>query len=522
MSEPDAGHMDDTRLLKFIDRELDASDATDVDQHLIGCDICRSRLSELQSGLHDLITLHRERKSAVMPPPRPWAELGTELDRLDGGKARKFPTRPWMAIAAAALVAGVFWNFSTEHTVSAAELLDNASRKAPAEPGRRITVKTRRQSFVRPARLTAQMEQGASALAALFDQANFSWEDPLSARSFARWRDHLPDKKDEVTLVDSGGPLYRIRTTTSHGVLSEAVLTMRVTDMRPLEETLRFADDVVEIRETEPVEPGIPRSPGTRIAAEPSSTSAPVRVSAAEELRVLAALNEIGADLGDPIDVARDDEHGVLTVKGVGIAPARQQQIRDAVRDIPGVVIDLTDSHPVETYSAPQAASPDTVASRSPVQDELESRLGAGDRVERFVDLVVAESESALGRAHALRKLATRFPPDVERELAPPEYRLLAELRSRHILRLSSLADSIEKRMSDAFGSLPHPERAACGSTWQECSAAALSASQKLDTTLNSALAGTGSQRAPGVDDLKRTVGEWRQQIVALRLTVNE
>ena len=246
MSESDSRHMDDTKLLTFIDRELDAAEAIRVDEHLASCEMCRSRLVDLRSDLDDLITRHRERKIATAPPPRPWADMSTEFDRLDGARSRLFPARAWLGVAAAALLAGVFWNSSTEHTVSAAELLDKASREAPTEPGRRITIKTRRESFVRPARMSSETQPAMADLEALFNRANFSWEDPLSARAFARWRDRLPDKQDEVTLVGSGGQLYRIRTTTSHGVLSEVILTVRANDLRPLDETLRFTNELVE------------------------------------------------------------------------------------------------------------------------------------------------------------------------------------------------------------------------------------------------------------------------------------
>ena len=480
----------------------------------------RSRLVELRSDLEDLITRHRERKIATAPPPRPWADMSTEFDRLENARSRLFPARAWLGVAAAALLAGVFWNFSTEHTVSAAELLDKASQEAPTEPGRRITMKTRRQRFVRPARMSSETQPAMADLEALFNRANFSWEDPLSARAFARWRDRLPDKQDEVTLVGSGGQLYRIRTTTSHGVLSEVILTVRANDLRPLDETLRFTNELVEIRETEASEPNTPHTPGTRIASQPTSSTS--RVSAAEELLVLAALNDIGADLGDPVDVSRDDEHGILKITGMGIGLARQQQIRTAVRDIPGVVVEFTESQPIETSSGQQPASQVMVTTRSAVHDELESHLGGGDRLERFVDTLLGESESALARAHALRKLANRFPPDLERTLTPPEHRALADLRARHLKALSSLSDSIKHRIVDVFGTVPRPAEIACGPNWQECTTAAVSASQKFDTLLNSALAGTGSQAPADVDGLKTMVGEWHQQIAALAQTVTQ
>ena len=528
MSERDLSHMDEIKLLTYADGELNPTDAAAVHEHLAGCTECRTRLAQLRSDLDDLITRHRERKIAAGHAARSWADLTPEFDRLDGRRIRTrflppIPARAWISMAAAALFAAVIWNFSTGRTVSAAQLLEKASgRYAASEPSRRIAIKTRRHTFVRPARLTASSPQRpatldpSSELRILFEQANFSWDDPLSARSFPRWRDQLPAKQDHVSVIEpangSGERLYRIRTTTSHGVLPDAALTMRAVDLRPLSETLQFRNnEVVEISETapaEPVTPGKPQMPESRIASEPGEIRG-TPVGPAEELRVLAALNEIGADLGDPVEVIRDDSLGRLTITGVGVAPARQQQIRDAIRDIPGVTVDFTQPRPLEPGAPREAPAPVTAPRRSALHDQLEARLGAGDRVEQFIDMLIADSESALARAHALRKLAARFPPGVERTLSSPERQVLGDLRSRHVQALSSLSRSIENRLTDLIGSPTAAPVRAC-TDWQECANSVLQASQSFDQILNAALAGTE------VVTLKGALGRWRRQIAAL------
>jgi hypothetical protein len=531
--------MDQIELLSYADGELNSPETAAIDTHLAGCAECRLRLAELRSDIGELIARHRERKSAAACPASSWADLTPEFDRLDRRKRPAFvipslPVPAWIGVAAAALFAVVVWNLSTHGTVNAAELLQKASsRHAASEPNRRIVIKTRRQNFVRAARLTASAEPKTAArdtameLRQRFEQANFSWDDPLNPASFARWRVQLPDKQDHVSVIEPGGGIservYLIRTTTSHGVLPEATLAMRVTDLHAVRETLRFQDDEwVEIAETASADLGNPNVlpvPGPRIAAEPASSSDPVidsghSVGPAEELRVLAALNRIGADLGEPIEVRRDDGQRRVAISGLGIDAGRQQQIRDAVRGLPGVTLEFSQPQPVET-PAREPVAPVTAAQRSALHSQIEARIGAGERVEQFIDRLVKDSESALARAHALKNLATRFPPDVEQVLAPEDKRILEDLRMRHISALLSLTETIERQITEAFDSTPEAPVSSC-TVWQHCTASVLASSQKFDQVLNSVLAEAGARQAADPAVLKAVLAGWRRQVAGL------
>jgi hypothetical protein len=523
--------MDQTELLTYADGELHPSEAAAVEKHLAGCVECRLRMAQVRSDLDDVITRHRERKIAALRSGPAWADLRGEFDRLDGKKAARrflhFPAaRTWIGVAAAGLIAALIWNISTERTVSAAELLGKASsRPDDLQPNRRIVIKTGRQQFVRPARLggvtlpRATAANDTSELRSLFERANFSWEDPLSARSFARWRDQLPEKQDQVSVLQIGADrLYRIRTSSAHNVLSEATLMMRVGDLRAVHETLQFGErELIEIAETSPAEPAAPatpRAPGTRIATEPP-VSVETPAGPAEELRVLAALNEIGADLGEPIDVKRDEVNQRITITGIDVDTRRQQQIRAAVRDIPGVEIAFTQGQPVEAATTREPADSVTAGRRSALHDQLEARLGAGERVDAFIDRIVGESESALARAHALRNLAVRFPPEVEQTLSPNDQQILHSLRGRHLQALGAVSQSIERQITDLLGSGRTANARACGS-WQECTGPLLSASQKFDEVLNAALAGAGGGKPLAAGDLISALTIWRVQIGVL------
>jgi len=82
---------------------------------------------------------------------------------------------------------------------------------------------------------------------------------------------------------------------------------------------------------------GMPRQPGmppdrAEPLAEPANPA-----GVAEELQVVAALHQVGADLGDPVEIARNS--GQIVVSGTGIPPQHQKQIHEALDSMPGVVV---------------------------------------------------------------------------------------------------------------------------------------------------------------------------------------
>ena len=101
----------------------------------------------------------------------------------------------------------------------------------------------------------------------MFDAAPFSWEDPLSAKSYAVWHDQLPAKRDQVEAIDrddsAGVGVYVIRTSTSASTLRTATLTLRARDLRPIREMLEFTSETVEITD-------VPQASGNEVAETPA------------------------------------------------------------------------------------------------------------------------------------------------------------------------------------------------------------------------------------------------------------
>jgi hypothetical protein len=484
-------HPEEEQLLRLADSELPAQAATQLITHMAGCSECQSRFRSIQQANE----LYREYQDALKrsdpAPPRPWEDLTRRLPvalhHADDFPlpVRRLPYGVWLAAAAAVLV-GVVVLLRVARTprVSAAELLQKASAaQASPDTARRIRIRAAGQSFVRPAVLhatrTANPQPG---LAALFTAARYDWEDPFSARSFAGWRSQLSDKEDQVRTLP--GPLYEIRVTTSSGSLTEAVLALSAKDLRPVRESLRFRGETVEITEAEPavvtaqqdparvapgVQPGLDRSLG-----------------ASEELQVMAALHRIGADLGEPVDVNLDG--GTVRVRGTGLSPQREEQVRAAVAVVPGVAVEF--ERP--TAEALQAGDGRKVAGVLGGQSELASRLG-----EEGINRVLDTSEAVMGRAYALQSLSRRFPPGAEAQLADAERGVLATLRSEHVSALAARLHELESALAPVLTEPPHTE--AHTADWHTATSRLLTAAQRLDQLLNAMLAGSGdfSARVP-------------------------
>ena len=285
--------------------------------------------------------------------------------------------------------------------------------------------------------------------------AKYDWDDPLSARSYQAWRNQLADKRDEVTR-ESGG--YRVRTITGSSELVAASLTLRTPDLSPVEERFEFRDrEWVEISEIADVS-ATPNVDGSRIfdpAARPkkneTSAALPASVPAmsapagiGDELHVFASLHQMGADLGDPIEVTRTG--GMVVVGGVGIDQHLRQEINDALGADPHVTVRFSDSSPLVARPE-RSVAPDTAV--NPDLRQLQARMAdqAGGRV-RFDELaaeVLDLSDNMMARAYALRRLAEHFPPESELSLSAADLQQLQSMRQEHTAVLRQRAADIDR-----------------------------------------------------------------------------
>jgi hypothetical protein len=476
-------HLDERQLLRLDDGELSERESAEVRAHLQACWQCRHAHEQVRAAVSDYVRYLDAVSASVPAPPRPWGTIEARIRNTrqsEPGVSSRYPRPAWYGAVAATLLIALFF-FWPKRVLTAAELLQQAaSREKAAEAPRAIRIRTRTAQFTRTVRNASEN----MALKRRFDAAGYSWQDPLSARSFSEWRDTLKDPKDRVvsTRDENGVPVHRIATASQTSTVKEATLTLREGDLRPLNTVLEFRDNErVEISEVDDIELS-PAVPVESRAEEPSKPKVP----AAGELQVWAALRSIGADLGDPVEV-RESGDGAVTISGTGIELQRQQEIRNTVASLPGIRVQFDTA---ERVALPPRG--DTV--EVPV-----SRAETDKHADRLLDL----SDGLLARAHALHRLAERFPVARESRLSERDLALLRSLRSDH---LDAVRDHVRRLRAELRMPAATPASQPTGS-WQQSAERLLTAARETDEALQQIFAAARAEGTrPTLEHLYATI----------------
>jgi hypothetical protein len=519
-----AQHPSQERLLKYADGELGTATREAVSEHVVECSDCQAWLAELETGLadykHNWLPILKE---TAVAPPAPWFDLRVrliDLDRMPEPATRSFPLPARWAAAAAVIVIAIATAYRLSvQPVSAAQLLSVAAdREAAAQQGRPpIRIRSGSRSIVRhaiwrqrsePAIAAADRER-AESLRVLFESGNYSWENPLSARSFSAWRNSLPDRYDRLSKPnrDDGSGSYEISTRTNSGPLVEVRLALRASDLHATHGSWRFrGDELIEITEM-PDE--VVDSPAARSPVEPPSTSpqqepqAARPISSGEELRVRAVLRALDADLGEPIQVERDSQANAITVTALGLSAERRQVLEKAFSGMDRVQLRFLNPQAVRELS--RTLESNTTNQASP--NDANAELQIGDRVltVEFINSLLEASESALTRAHALRVLAEHFPPEIESQLASKDLAILDTLLAEHFAALRRASDRVLAGARQ-IAVLSSPTRDVAGQSWQPHASRLVTAVERVDRILTRLLAiggGTSNQQIliPELDD---------------------
>jgi hypothetical protein len=216
-----------------------------------------------------------------------------------------------------------------------------------------------------------------------------------------------------------------------------------------------------------------------------------IEASLADELRAVAALHQLGADLGDPVEVAR--EGGRVIVRGAGLSPVLERQIREAFLSMPGVELRFPEPGatpstlpPTDTPQPGPVAAPTAPAPSAP-QNRLEQQLGGHAQFEIFSSQLLDHQEAAMARVYALRRLAIQFPAVEESQLSPGEQRVLHDLAHEHAQALSRELGAIQRRASPVLGSMgtsTSPTSLAAAPTWQAAAENLLGAGRQVDSLI--------------------------------------
>ena len=526
MNGLDMLHPGEGLLLRYADGELPPREAAAIRSHLEACWQCRSELEAAGGVVGECVRYRKFLYESLPAPPLPWRGLSPGFEQVDAALARPglfarlgrmlvlpAPLR-WAALAAGLAAAAFFaGQMRNPPAAQAAELLEKAVAAADARPAapRRLAIRTRRSSAIRwmgvPAGAAvpaapAAFESEWKALEALFEKSRYNWEDPLSARSFQSWRGGLRQKRDEVTSSGGGG-WHLIRTIAAENEIAEASLRIRASDLHPTEGRFQFRNhEWVEVSEL-PAQPGLaveasPVPPGAPLPAPAPEARAPEGIapppaSLGQELRVVAALQRIGADLGDPVEVSRSG--GRIVVSGMGVEAERRRVIEAALEPLDNVVVRLSDA--AQPAPSPGDGKPADVSVRAggPYRQEgLENRLGGRAQFERMAAQILDKSEMMMSRAYALKRLAERFPESAETQLSGPDRRLLLSLHQDHAAHLAGQAADLEQAVRPLLESLktaPPEPRPAAALPWRAATWKAFEAARGVEQLLARFLGGS-------------------------------
>jgi len=523
-------HLSDEQLARFEDGDLSARETS----HLQSCPQCGSRLGDAQAARAAYVEYRdRIRAPLLTPPPKPWQTLDALIARHQASRPRGFRWWPVPALAAGACVllalivtALVLWSPRQTASARATRLLTE-SAKVELPQRRFISLRVHGRTLVRPAVLSTEAEPpGDSDVARLrmvFAVAHYSWRDPLSARSFQAWRSGLRDKRDSVSIIRvQHEESYRVRTETDSGVLRTASLTLRAPDLRPVAGAFDFErEGIVELAEAAAASEHAfePQALSSRPSAAAPRTETPAGPEVT--LHVLAALNQIGADVGEPVDISEDPRHRQVVVHAAGVSRERQQQIAGVLKAVPQVVLEFDSARsplppakaaPLERYSA---SIPTTL------RQQFEERLGGPTAFQATTDRVLEASAADVAQAHALEILARDFGPRIEAGLIAQDREILHKLRDNHISELERLVSRIREDLKPLMPGIPNaaaaqPANGGAIASWQAGAPSLVTLARKTDDSLNRLLASSYSQSS-GEEMLRTLAAQIEQFDSAIR-----
>lgn len=503
-------HIPDFDLIQFADGEMPVKAVTATEIHLRTCNKCRAHLDQLKNGAAAYDQYHAHLLKPTLEIPQEWSSLEARFESLEKPRNKIFfPMRVWWAAAALAccvMVIGWFLYRDAPSRRMQQVLVRAVVVRTP--PHRRLQVTANSHSWYRAATLQGEAARHSAAdqrsledTRAQFVKANYSWDDPLSARSFVAWRKQLPEKRDQVlSIQDSGGNnrFYRLETEAPTGVLRIAALTLRADTLNPVKGSFHFEhqrdvtiDDAGEM-------PSLPAAVETKNRQRVERPAVVKEVGPEEELRVFAALNAIGADVGQPVTVDIDPAKQRIIVAGLGLSANRERQIRQALAPIPNTALRFKSGQPMgvgnQSANAGGNYATDNTAS---LRHRLETQAGGAQRFQLITDKALDASSTILAQANALYVLSQKFPPLVASAFDPPEQETLRSLRRRHAIAIEQATVELEDALRPLLNSTTagmDETQSQQATSWEVGAGQLYEDAKLLDASLGSILAGSYSQ----------------------------
>ena len=301
-----------------------------------------------------------------------------------------------------------------------------------------------------------------------------------------------------TSAVEPGGArFYRVQTQTDAGILRSASLTLHGDDYRPVRASFDFkGESTLDVSEQ-------PIDPSGRLP--PVVPSAPAKIlettaSPEDELRVFEALNRIGTDTEDPIDVKLDADRHQVKVTGMGLSDARQREVKTALAGVANISVHFSSAQPPASNRETAAETPREAEENSLVfRNKLRDRAGSERQLQAIADGAINTANSLFARAHSVQVLAQQFPPPVEAQLSSSGDTTLLMLRQRHIgameYALRQLQEELKPLMEADSLTAVGPGNES-GVPWQSDAPDLYETTRNLDGPVSRLLSGTYSEKA--------------------------
>jgi hypothetical protein len=436
-------HPDETQLLLALERELPPAEIAAVEQHIGSCWDCRARYHEMHRGILSFVE-YRDKLylPEFEPAPHEFRQFPSLLNKADregrrvglleriGNRIRSLGRIPisrpvrWASAAAAIMAAVLLWTqVLSPTTLSASEFLVKAaqSQNPPQGSHRKVRQKVRVKSGEGQTVREFEWETGSPIPGAKWGTDPENWTTPMTAEGFSQWHDSLTDPKDRVK---KSADRWTLHTLAGAGPIKEAWLVIHTGDFHPIEQHIRFSDErTVDLEEVsfEMVEQPHAKSFAPQVRSSAPPVAPQPQAEPAEPAANLPVINLDEAELGlryemfvkhlddEDLEVSRSAD--AVVVSGIASSAERLQELQTALGGISGVRLSLSAPNSAAAGTAPPPP-PQRRANGPPaplLKDLLDTAFASGEARGHFVDDCLANADSALSHAFALKKLAERY-----------------------------------------------------------------------------------------------------------------
>jgi hypothetical protein len=300
------------------------------------------------------------------------------------------------------------------------------------------------------------LDEAATAMRQALEAGGVSWDEPLSAIDYNRWREHQRSATDHVKK--SGDGLVSVITSVQDGPILQESLTVRTSDFHPVRRTIETRNqDTLEIAELsytelkwgeanealwEPLSPALHggSQPEPRLPTRSLLSSEHLDVA---ELEARLVLNKLNADATEQIEIKRS--RNAVYVEGIVDTTERQRALSAELRQVAHVVPSILSLEELnarrngESFAASIRESA-MAAQPAPLEEFFRENSRSSEEMGRVSNQLLSLSLEIQREGSALTELNRRFHGDDE--LDPSGRSALTQLLTNHSSMLRAALSS--------------------------------------------------------------------------------